>query len=102
WQTEVENRPVPQLAGQPEMPAMGFYDGFTDGQPHTGSVHLDALVSPAIEFFEYQRLFESVDPGPAVSNIDGEHLVLRFGRDADRGTGGGGHGGVFEQGRQEF
>jgi hypothetical protein len=49
-QTKVKNRPVPQLAGDPETSAVGFYDGFADRQSQAGSVDLHALVSSAVEF----------------------------------------------------
>src|SRR5271169_1914751 len=89
-QTKIENRPVSQLAGDAEASAVGFHDGFADGQSHSGSVDLHALVSSAVELFEDEGLLEIVDAGAAVGNVDGEHLVvvLGFGGDAYRGTGG--------------
>ena len=30
-QTEIKNRPVPQLAGNAKAAAVGFHDGFADG-----------------------------------------------------------------------
>src|SRR5208282_3100372 len=89
-QTEIKNRPVPQLAGDAKPSAMGFHDGFADRQSHAGAVDLHALVSSAVEFFEDEGLLKIVDAGTAIRDVDGEHLVpvLGFRRDADRSTGG--------------
>src|SRR5208282_5975324 len=87
-QAKVKNRPVSQLAGDAEPPAVGFYYGFADGQPHAGAVDLYALVSSAVKFFENEGLLEIVDTGTAIGNADVECLVLVLGfrGDADRST----------------
>src|ERR1039458_3574312 len=77
-QTEVKNRAVPQLAGEAETAAVGFYYGFADGQAHARAVDLHALVSSAVKFFEDERLLEIVDAGTAIGDVDGEHLVVVF------------------------
>ena len=71
---------MPQLAGNAEPPAVGFHDGFADGQSHAGAVDLHPLVASTIKLFEDERLLEIVDTGTAIGNIDGEGLVLRLPR----------------------
>ena len=81
---------------------MGFHDRSANSQAHAGSVDLCPLIPSAIEFFEDERLFEIVDARPAVGDVDGDHLVLRFGRDADRSFVRGIFRGVIDQMYQNF
>ena len=43
---------MPQLARYSDMAAMGFDDGFGNREPHACSVHLHALITPAVELIE--------------------------------------------------
>src|ERR1700721_3077706 len=76
WQAKVKNRAVAQLACDSELAAVGFYNGFADGQSHAGSVDLHALIPAAVEFFEDERLFEIVNARTAIGNADGQHLLV--------------------------
>src|SRR5271156_732336 len=51
-QGEVEHRPMADLAGDSNFAAVGFYDGFGDGETHTGALYLQAMISSPVELFE--------------------------------------------------
>src|SRR5664279_3311239 len=93
---------MPQLAGDAEAAAVGFYYGFADRQSHARSVDLHALVSSAVEFFENEGLLEIVYAGTAIGNADVECLVLGFRGDADRSLGGRVFSGVLDQVHEDF
>ena len=72
-----------QLTGDTEPAAVGFDDGFADGQSHAGSVDLHTLISSTIEFLEDKGLLEIVDARTAIGDADVQCLILSFRRDTD-------------------
>jgi hypothetical protein len=79
--------------------AVGFDDGFADGQSHAGAVDLHALISSTIKLLEDQRLLEVVDAGTSVGDADGKRRVrcAGFGRDSDGSGGRGIFRGILDQ-----
>src|SRR5580698_8000183 len=83
-QREVEHRPVAGLAGDSDLAAMSFHDGFGNGEAHAGALDLQALIAAAVELFEDQRLVEVLDPRAAVGDADHQRAILHFSGDLNR------------------
>ena len=85
------------LAGNADLAAVGFDDCFGNRQAHACALNLQALISTAIELFEYQGLFEIVDAWSAVGDAGHYHPVPDFSCDLNRRLGRRILGCVFQQ-----
>ena len=83
-QSEIEHRSVAGLAGYTDLAAMGFDDCFGNGKAHACALHLQTLISTAIELFEYQGLFEIVDSRSTVGDAGHNGAVAELRCDLDR------------------
>ena len=75
---------MPKLAGYVDATAMGFDNGFHNGQSHSGTLTAIALALSTIKFVENERALKVVDSASTIGNVRYEAVILHFRADEDR------------------
>src|SRR5215472_16025918 len=82
-QSKRKHRPMAQLAGDLDAPAVGLHDRLDDRQTHARALQTVALALAAIELVEDHGALQVIDTGAAVGYAGDEPAVPGFAGDED-------------------